>query len=109
MSKYQKIDARKEDSAKSDKGRKISKTAYKSLLIPLYLLLIIAIIMIVVQRSNEDTWVQDKNGNWVKHGNPTIQDFDSCAKKYPVIETYPEQCTIPNGPTFTKDDIHLKY
>jgi hypothetical protein len=37
-----------------------------------------------------------------KNRSMQITDFDSCAKKYPVMLTYPEQCSIPNGPTFTK-------
>jgi hypothetical protein len=36
------------------------------------------------------------------HGNPAIKDFESCAKKYPVMESYPERCAIPGGPSFTK-------
>ncbi len=72
-------------------------------------LLIVAIVIFAMLRANEDTWIKDNNGEWVMHGNPTIKDFDSCAKKYPVVETFPEQCSIPDGPTFTKDDIHLKY
>ena len=62
----------------------------------------LAILAIMFLRGNEDTWIRDKNGAWVKHGNPEIIDFDSCAKKYPVMEIYPEQCAIPNGPSFTK-------
>jgi hypothetical protein len=65
-------------------------------------LLVIGIVVFVIARSNEDTWVKDSDGNWVKHGNPAIYDFDSCSKKYPVMESYPERCAIPNGPTFTK-------
>jgi uncharacterized protein (UPF0276 family) len=59
-------------------------------------------VLLLVLRSNEDSWIKDSSGNWVKHGNPAIQDFDSCAQKYPVLLTYPEQCSIPNGPTFSK-------
>jgi hypothetical protein len=32
----------------------------------------------------------------------TIKDFDSCAKLYPVQETYPERCLTPDGRSFTK-------
>ena len=60
------------------------------------------IVFLIVLRGDEDTWIKDGAGNWVKHGNPTIQDFGSCAKKYSIRETYPEQCQIPDGPTFTK-------
>lgn len=62
----------------------------------------IIILLIIILRGGEDTWIKDGSGAWVKHGNPAIQDFESCAKKYPIMETYPERCAIPNGPTFTK-------
>ena len=32
----------------------------------------------------------------------SITDFASCAKKYPVQMTYPEQCRTPDGRTFTQ-------
>ena len=62
----------------------------------------VIIIVLVFIRGDEDTWIKDSAGNWTMHGQPAIQDFESCAKKYPVQETYPERCSIPNGPTFTK-------
>ena len=65
-------------------------------------LIVIGIIVLIVARGDEDTWIRDRGGNWVMHGNPAIKDFESCAKKYPVMETYPEQCRIPDGPSFTK-------
>lgn len=74
----------------------------KKLVIVFALLLVIGIVVLVMARGDEDTWVQDSNGTWVKHGNPAIQDFETCAAKYPVRETYPEQCAMPDGPTFTK-------
>jgi hypothetical protein len=75
---------------------------YKWLWIGLGIIIGLAVVFVAI-RGEEDTWIKDKNGNWVKHGNPAIQNFESCAKKYPVMETYPEQCRIPNGPTFTKE------
>jgi len=75
---------------------------YKWLWIELGIIIVLAVVLVLV-RGEEDTWIKDKNGEWVKHGNPRIQDFESCAKKYPVQETYPERCSIPNGPTFTKE------
>lgn len=54
-------------------------------------------------RSNEDTWVKDKNGNWVKHGNPTIYNFETCSQKYPTATIFPSTCSIPDGPTFTEE------
>lgn len=80
----------------------IFKPKNKKITVVAGVLLVIGIVVFIVARSNEDTWIKDSDGNWVKHGNPVIYDFDSCAKKYPVMEIYPEQCTIPNGPTFTK-------
>lgn len=67
------------------------------------ILLVIGIVVLIILRGDEDTWVRDANGNWVKHGSPAIYDFESCAKKYPVRETYPEQCAMPDGPTFTRE------
>lgn len=67
------------------------------------IVLILLGIVILALRGEEDAWVKDSSGQWLKHGNPKIVDFESCAKKYPVRETYPEQCAMPNGPTFTKE------
>lgn len=30
----------------------------------------------------------------------TIDSFEDCAKKYPVMESYPEQCRTPDGRLF---------
>lgn len=65
-------------------------------------LLVVGIIVFIATRGDEDAWIKDASGNWVMHGSPAVHDFESCAAKYPVRETYPEQCAIPNGPTFTK-------
>ena len=66
------------------------------------IVLIVVGVLLLLLRGDEDRWAQDSEGNWQKHGNPAIQDFEACAKKYPVMESYPEQCAIPNGPSFTK-------
>ena len=71
----------------------------------LILVIIITALIIGVARlfgGAEDGWIKDNNGNWVMHGNPEIKDFESCSKKYPVMESYPERCAIPNGPMFIK-------
>jgi hypothetical protein len=81
----------------------ISKPKNKRVAIIVAVIIVIGVIALILLRGNEDTWIKDGSGKWVMHGNPTIRDFDSCAKKYPVRETYPEQCAMPNGPTFTKD------
>jgi murein DD-endopeptidase MepM/ murein hydrolase activator NlpD len=75
----------------------------KFLFIVFGILLLIGVGAIFLFRSSEDSWIKDQNGDWVMHGNPKIKDFDSCVKKYPVIESYPEKCSIPNGPTFTRE------
>lgn len=33
---------------------------------------------------------------------PTINSFDDCAKYYPVMESYPEQCRTPDGRHFVR-------
>jgi len=37
-------------------------------------------------------------------GEPVVEvtDFDSCAKYYPVMESYPMQCATPEGESFTQ-------
>lgn len=40
-----------------------------------------------------------------------ITSFEECAKKYPVMESYPARCSVPNGPSFTQDignELELK-
>ncbi|MDD4931665.1 MAG: GerMN domain-containing protein [Candidatus Colwellbacteria bacterium] len=37
--------------------------------------------------------------------NISISDFDSCALKYPVMESYPRRCAVPGGKTFTEKII----
>lgn len=32
-----------------------------------------------------------------------INSFEECAKKYPVLESYPEQCNTPDGKHFVKE------
>ena len=32
-----------------------------------------------------------------------IRSFDDCASYYPVLETFPEQCMVPGGPTFVNN------
>lgn len=32
-----------------------------------------------------------------------ISSFDDCAKSFPILESFPEQCKTPDGRTFTKD------
>ncbi len=34
---------------------------------------------------------------------PEITTFEECAAKYPVMESYPEQCVTPGGAHFTRD------
>lgn len=32
-----------------------------------------------------------------------ITSFEECARRYPVMESYPEQCRTPDGKSFTRD------
>jgi hypothetical protein len=34
---------------------------------------------------------------------PSVNSFEDCAKLYPVMESYPEQCNTPDGKHFTKE------
>ncbi len=39
-----------------------------------------------------------------KFSGEAIADFDSCVSAgYPILESYPEQCRVPGGKTFTRD------
>ncbi len=38
-----------------------------------------------------------------KLGNQNINSFEDCAKHYPVMESYPEQCNTPDGKHFTRE------
>lgn len=33
----------------------------------------------------------------------SINSFEDCAKHYPVMESYPEQCSTPDGEHFTRE------
>lgn len=69
---------------------------------------------LIFLRGNEDTWLC-QNGEWVKHGNPSslapaegcskaIGNFDECAAAgYPIMESYPRRCAVPNGGSFTEN------
>lgn len=40
---------------------------------------------------------------------PEIKSFEECvAAGYPVMESYPPQCAVPGGPTFTEDSCQDK-
>ena len=80
----------------------IQKPKNRKIAVILGVLIVIGIIVLIVARGDEDTWIKDGSDNWVMHGNPAIKDFESCAKKYPVMETYPERCQVPDGPSFIK-------
>jgi hypothetical protein len=51
------------------------------------LLIIIFLGIMIILRGDEDSWIKDPHGVWVKHGNPTIipdevkeqQDMINCA------------------------------
>jgi hypothetical protein len=37
-----------------------------------------------------------------------INSFEECTKHYPVMESYPPQCAVPGGPTFTEDSCQYE-
>ena len=68
--------------------------------------IVVLLFILIFVRGNEDTWVKDGQGSWIKHGNPSlpppdgINDFDTCAKKYTVQKTEPAACITPDGRSF---------
>jgi Na+-transporting NADH:ubiquinone oxidoreductase subunit NqrC len=55
------------------KTNKVNKPIVYILLI-LVLILVTSILLtitLIILRGDEDTWIQDKNGTWIKHGNPS--------------------------------------
>ncbi len=60
----------------------------KKLLLLLALITLVTVTLVSFQNS------QDK---------ASIQSFEDCAAAgYPVLEIYPEQCNVPDGPSFTR-------
>lgn len=77
----------------------------KKWVLGIILVLVIGAVVLIALRffgGPEDTWVQEDNGTWTMHGDPEVKDFETCAQKYPVMESYPERCSMPDGPTFIK-------
>lgn len=37
----------------------------------IFLMILIALSLLLVFRGEEDSWIRDKDGNWIKHGNPS--------------------------------------
>ncbi len=92
---------------KEIKNDPIQKFNYKKLALILAGIIVVIIFMILI-RGNEDNWESDGQGGWIKHGNPSspppdgINDFVTCAKKYPVLESYPAECKTPDGRSFAQ-------
>lgn len=85
------------------------------LMIALIIAAVVVSGVLVVFRGSENTWLC-VSGQWVKHGVPSAPmpdklcdgklatDFQSCADAgYPVLESYPQQCKLPDGQTFIED------
>lgn len=43
----------------------------KTLWIIIGLVAIVMAVVLVLLRGDEDTWIKDDSGNWIKHGNPS--------------------------------------
>lgn len=60
-----------------------------------YVLIIILIVGIIVYRDQHQSTPTPQA--------PVITSFEACAAAgYPVQESYPRRCAVPNGPTFTE-------
>lgn len=91
------------------------KTMKNYMALALIIAAVMAVGTLVVLRGPEDDWIC-VNGQWTKHGAPaasmpnepcngkSAKDFLSCADSgYPVLESYPRQCKLPDGRTFVED------
>lgn len=64
----------------------------------LYIIIIALILVIIVTRKD---WLSD--GNTTVIHTSTITNFDECANAgYPIQESYPRRCAVPQGQTFTE-------
>ena len=85
-------------------------------IVAIIFILILAILIVLRSLSPEDAWIC-QDGRWVKHGQPAapqptggcgpkheINSFDDCVQAgYPVTESYPRQCGIPEGKIVVED------
>lgn len=73
----------------------------KRIAIGLLVILLIIFSILILFRSNEDTWICD-NGQWVKHGNPTSSmPTKECVGKASIVTQKSENISIesPNANT----------
>ncbi len=69
----------------------------KSHLIAIYLIIIALTVGIIISREQ---WLRSKAK---KDSSPLINSFQDCVTAgYPIQESYPRKCAVPNGPTFTE-------
>lgn len=67
------------------------QTKNKRIIIVVVLLIVVAVTVAVVAMLNKANVTS------------TIDSFEDCvAAGYPVMESYPEQCAVPGGQSFTK-------
>jgi hypothetical protein len=60
--------------------------------------IILSIIILLIILAGVSFWYITYNQR-----NNTINSYDDCAAAgYPILESYPEQCTVPNGKTYTR-------
>lgn len=53
-----------------ESNKKINNRSKKRMWFWIILIIIIIGVALVILRGDEDTWIKDKSGNWIKHGNP---------------------------------------
>lgn len=49
------------------------------------------------------TWLWIKDSSAPEPTPVSIESFEECAERYPVMESYPPQCVTPEGKRFTQD------
>jgi hypothetical protein len=76
----------------------------KSIIISVFLVLaIIALVFLVMAPKNSDNQEIDNKDSGNQQKPVVVTNFDECAAAgYVVLESYPRQCQIPNGDTFTE-------
>lgn len=53
--------------------KKINKKLIKIIIIPVvFIFILILILNFIVLRMDEDSWIKDSRGVWIKHGNPSV-------------------------------------
>lgn len=66
--------------------------------------LVIVLVIAVVGFGGWYVWSQNNDDTQSNDTVTSISSYEECAAAgYPILESYPEQCSVPDGPTFTRE------